>query len=145
MFAGCYVTGWKLGIMHLHACCGQENFTIPCIMSIQGKCSNGHWLKTLKSPGRPDEYRDMPEQPEGYPELTGQSGGWLTGMLECGNDRDDTWEATAETGDGQACKVIGYQLRLDGACAGARFQFGGPGQPLTFMSVLSHLSLECYS
>ncbi len=72
----------------------------------------------------------MSEQPAGYSKLTGQSGGWLTGMLDCRNDRDDRWEATAKTEQGQDCKVVGYQMRLDGECAGARFGFDDTGKQI---------------
>ena len=65
----------------------------------------------------------MPEQTDGYLKLTGQSGGWLTGMLDCGNDRDEHWEAAAKNDQGKHFKVVGYQMRLDGECAGARFAF----------------------
>ena len=70
----------------------------------------------------------IPEQPDGYFKLTGQSGGWLTGMLDCCNDRDDYWEATAKTDQGEDRRVVAYQLRLDGECVGARFGFGSPGK-----------------
>ena len=66
--------------------------------------------------------------------LTGQSGGWLTGMLDCGNDRDDRWEATAKTRQGQDCNVVAYQMRLDGSCAGARFGFDDPGKHYTIIN-----------
>ena len=79
----------------------------------------------------------MPEQAAGYSKLTGQSGGWLTGMLECCNDRDDRWEATAKTEQGQDCQVVGYQMRLDGGCAGARFGFDAAGKQIKlFLSLL---------
>ncbi|KAL0055916.1 hypothetical protein WJX82_005681 [Trebouxia sp. C0006] len=81
---GCYITQWKLGIIRLDACCGLEAFTIPVVVSIQGKY--------------------------------------------CGNDRDDRWEATAKTDQGEDCRFVAYQMRLDGACAGARFGFGSPGK-----------------
>ncbi len=90
--AGCYITQWKLGINHLHAYCGSEEFDIPVIVSIQGKCNDGQWLEEVQST-EAEEYKTMPEQADGYSKLTGQSGGWLTGMLDCGNDRDDRWEA----------------------------------------------------
>lgn len=123
---GCYITQWKIGIQHLQgASCGLETFNIPIVVSIQGKCNNGQWLEEVRS-AEPEEYEKMAEQPEGYFKLTGQSGGWLTGMLDCGNDRDDRWEATAKTDQGQACKVVAYQMRLDGGCAGARFGFDDP-------------------
>ena len=126
--AGCYITQWKLGIKHIQACCGNEVFNILVIVSVQGKCSNGQWLAKSQSPATAQEYRMIPEQPDGYFKLTGQSGGWLTGMLDCCNERDGRWEATAKTEQGQDCKVVAYQLRLDGGCAGARFGFDGPGQ-----------------
>ena len=119
--AGCYITQWKLGIKHLQAYCGGEAFNIQVIVSVQGKCSNGQWLTKSQSPATAEEYRMMPEKPDGYSKLTGQSGGWLTGMLDCGNDRDEYWEATDQ---GQDNRVIAYQLRLDGECVGARFGFG---------------------
>ncbi len=125
--AGCYITQWKLGIIRLDACCGLEAFTIPVVVSIQGKCNDGQWLTEVQST-EAEEYKTMPEQAAGYSKLTGQSGGWLTGMLDCGNDRDDRWEATAKTDQGEDCRFVAYQMRLDGACAGARFGFGSPGK-----------------
>ena len=104
-----------------------ETFTVPVVVSLQGKCNNGHWLPKVKS-AEAEEYMTMSEQPDGYIKLTGQSGGWLTGVLDCRNDRDGRWEATAKTEQGQDCKVVAYQLRLDGGCAGARFGFDNPGQ-----------------
>ena len=104
-----------------------EAFTIPTIVSIQGKCNDGQWLAEVQS-AEAEECKTMSEQPGGYCKLTGQSGGWLTGMLDCCNDRDDRWEATAKTEQGQDCKVVAYQMRLDGGCAGARFGFNHPGQ-----------------
>ena len=127
--AGCYITQWKLGIIRLDACCGLEAFTIPVVVSIQGKCNDGQWLTEVQST-EAEEYKTMPEQAAGYSKLTGQSGGWLTGMLDCGNDRDDQWEATAKTEQGQDCQVVGYQMRLDGGCAGARFGFDEPGKQI---------------
>ena len=124
---GCYITQWKLGIHHLDACCGVESFTIPTVVSIQGKCNDGQWLAEVQS-AEAEDHNTMSEQPDGYFRLTGQSGGWLTGMLDCCNDRDDRWEATAKTEQGQDCKVVAYQMRLDGGCAGARFGFDDPGE-----------------
>ena len=106
-----------------------ETFTIPVVVSIQGKCNDGQWLTEVQST-EAEEYKSMPEQAAGYSKLTGQSGGWLTGMLDCGNDRDDRWEATAKTEQGQDCQVVGYQMRLDGGCAGARFGFDDPGKQI---------------
>ncbi len=125
--AGCYITQWKLGIIRLEACCGMETFTIPVVVSIQGKCNDGQWLTEVQSTDA-EEYKSMPEQAAGYSKLTGQSGGWLTGMLDCGNDRDNRWEATAKTDQGEDCRFVAYQMRLDGQCAGARFGFGSPSK-----------------
>ena len=126
--AGCYITQWRLGIKHLQACCGRELFNILAILSVQGKCSNGQWLTSSQSQATAQEYRLIPEQPDGYVKLTGQSGGWLTGMLDCGNDRDDHWEAVAKNDQGGDCRVVAYQLRRDGECVGARFGFGNPSK-----------------
>ena len=105
----------------MHAYCGAEEFDIPVIVSIQGKCNDGQWLTQIASPARAAQYITTPEQADGYLKLTGQSGGRLTGMLDVSNERDDHWEATAANEQG---KVVGYQMRLDGECAGARFAFG---------------------
>ena len=82
----------------------------------------------------------MSQQLDGYFKLTGQSGGWLTGMLDCCNDRDDRWEATANTEQGQNCKVVAYQMRLDGGCAGARFGFDDPGKQKSIINSIARLS-----
>jgi len=117
-----------VGIKTFSAQSGSDSFRIRCLVSLQGKCSNGDWLPELKSQMSPECSRQIVSA-TGFSKLKGRSGGWVTNFLGVGDDKDSSWTLEADPKVKGPCRVAGYQLRTEGdIVGGARFLFAGPGK-----------------
>ena len=139
---GSYIVAWRVGFKSLPCRYNDKDFTVRSVVSLQGKNKQGDWLQKLGQDDL-DTCEEVPEHEDGFSELTGKCGGFLTNFMGLGDDRDDEWTFTAPSELKQPCKIVGHQLctvaEVEGAAV-ARFQFAGAGERKRLTDFLLKLS-----
>ena len=112
VFAGLSISAWEIGVASINFTFNGSTIATNVSVSLRGRANDGTWLPILNASTAPDFYVGS-SRPRGYRAVWGRAGGWLTGILDGGGDRDGIWALNgADAGLSSRAKVAGYRLQV---------------------------------